>query len=317
MKYRLRHDRVVTLTNVELRHLRSFVVLVEELHFARAAERLHVSQPALSQTIKQLERATGLLLLQRTTRRVELTPDGRAFRDDAVRVLEPFDTLMEHARATAAGRRGTLRVGYTIGAAVDLVPRVLRAFTERCPDVRVETTEFDFSEPGAGLGDGRADVAIVRPPIDVDEVQLLTLTREPRVACVADSHRLAGRQEVCIEDLLDEPIIAAPGTGVWREYWLCSEYRNGAPAPVVGEAATFEAELQAVASGRGISITAEAAARFYARPGLRFPRIANIPPCEVAVALPADPRPAARLFAEVAVTTTSKDLAGATDDVTT
>ena len=155
----------MTLTNVGLRHLRSFVVLAEELHFARAAARMHISQPALSQTIKQLERSTGLQLLQRTTRRVELTPDGRAFRDDAVRVLEQFEALMDHARATAAGRRGTLRVGYTIGAAVDLVPRMLRAFAERCPDVRVETTEFDFSEPDAGLTDGRADVAD-RPPTD-------------------------------------------------------------------------------------------------------------------------------------------------------
>lgn len=295
----------MTVTNVGLRHLRSFVVLADELHFARAAARMHISQPALSQTLKQLERSTGLQLLQRTTRRVELTPDGRAFRDDAVRVLEQFDMLMERARATAGGRRGTLRVGYTIGAAVDLVPRVLRAYGRECPEVRVETNEFDFSEPAAGLDDGRTDIAIVRPPIDVDGVQLLTLTHEPRVACVADSHRLADRQEISVNDVLDEPIIAAPGEGAWREYWLCSEYRHGQPAPVVGEAATFEAELQAVASGRGISVTAEAAARFYARPGLRFPRIADIPPCEVAIALPPDATPAARLFAEIAVATTA------------
>jgi DNA-binding transcriptional LysR family regulator len=294
----------VTLTNVGLRHLRAFVVLAEELHFARAAARLHLSQPALSQTIKQLERSTGLRLLQRTTRRVELTPEGRDFRDDAVRVLERFDALMAHARATAAGRRGTLRIGYTIGAAVDLVPRVLRAFARQCPDVHVETTEFDFSEPAAGLDDGRADVAVVRPPIEAGDVRLFALAREPRVACVPDSHPLAQRREISVEDVLEEPIVAAPGTGVWRDYWLCCEYRRGKPAPVVGEAATFEAELQAVASGVGISITAEAAARFYARPGLRFPRIADIPPCEVAVALPPDPTPAARLFAEVALATT-------------
>jgi DNA-binding transcriptional LysR family regulator len=295
----------VTLTNLGLRHLRSFVVLAEELHFARAAARMHISQPALSQTIKQLEQSTGLRLLQRTTRRVELTSDGRAFRDDAVRVLAQFDRLLDRARATAAGHRGTLRVGYTIGAAVDLVPRVLREHARQCPDVRVETTEFDFSEPAAGLQDGRSDVAILRPPIDIDGARLFTLVREPRVACVADSHRLADREEISVDDVLDEPIIAAPGEGVWRDYWLCSEYRHGEPPPVVGEAATFEAELQAVASGRGISVTAEAAARFYARPGLRFPRIADIPPCEVAVALPPDPTPTARLFAEVAVTATT------------
>jgi DNA-binding transcriptional LysR family regulator len=292
---------VVALTNVGLRHLRSFVVLAEELHFARAAARLYVSQPALSQTIKQLEDATGLRLLERTTRRVELTADGAGLREDAVQVLAQFERMMERAQASAAGRRGALRVGYTIGAAVDIVPRLLRAHAEQCPDVQVRTTEFDFSEPAAGLDDGRSDVAIVRPPIDVRGAQLRTLETEPRVACLPDSHRLAERDEVSVYDLLDEPIIAAPGNGPWRDYWLCCEYRGGRKPPVVGEEATFEGEFQAVASGRGISITAHAAARFYARPGLRFPRISDIPPCEVAVALPPDPTPAARVFAEIAI----------------
>lgn len=289
------------LTNLGLRHLRCFVVLAEELHFARAAQRLHVSQPALSMTLKQLESATGLQLLQRTTRRVELTADGAALRDDAIRVLQEFDDLVERAHATASGRRGTLRVGFTIGAAVDLVPRILRMHAAEFPDVRVELTEFDFSEPSAGIDDDRSDVAILRPPIDVDDVQLFTLATESRVACLPEHHRLADRSEVSIHDLLSEPIIAAPGHGTWRDYWLCCEYRDGVPPDVAGEAPTFESELQAVATGRGISITAEAAARFYARPGLRFPRISDISPCEVAVALPRSPTPAARAFADVAV----------------
>jgi DNA-binding transcriptional LysR family regulator len=165
----------------------------------------------------------------------------------------------------------------------------------------VRTTEFDFSQPAVGLDDGRSHVAIVRPPIDLPGAKLMTLVSEPRVACLPETHALADRREVSIRELLDEPIIAAPGAGSWRDYWLCCEYRDGGLPPVVDEAATFEAEFQAVASGRGISITAEAAARFYARPGLRFPRIVDIPPCEVAVALPPDPTPAAITFAEIAV----------------
>jgi DNA-binding transcriptional LysR family regulator len=291
----------VALTNLTLRHLRCFVVLAEELHFARAAERLHLSQPALSQTLKQMERETGLRMLNRTTRRVELTAEGAALRDDALHVLAEFDALVERAHETAAGRRGTLRVGFTIGAAVDLVPRILRAYAAAYPDVKVELTEFDFSEPDAGLDDDRSDVAIVRPPIEAEGVRLATLTTEPRVACLPDSHPLANREEIGIADILDEPIIGAPGEGVWRDYWLACDHRDGKPPPVVAEVATFETELQAVASGRGISITAEAAARFYARPGIRFPRIADIAPCEVAVALPRRPTPAAGAFAEVAV----------------
>jgi DNA-binding transcriptional LysR family regulator len=262
-----------------------------------------MSQPALSQTIRQLERGTGLRLLIRTTRHVELTAEGADVRDAALEVLAQFDQLMERARETAAGSRGQLCVGYIIGAAVDIVPRLLRVHAGRCPDVVVRTTEFDFSQPAVGLDDGRSHVAIIRPPIDLPGAELMTLVSEPRVACLPESHPLADRLQVSIQELLDEPIIAAPGEGPWRDYWLCCEYRDGAPPPVVDEAATFEAEFQAVASGRGISITADAAARFYARPGLRFPRIADIPPCEVAVALPPDPTPAARAFAEIAAAT--------------
>jgi DNA-binding transcriptional LysR family regulator len=294
----------VLLTKLGLRHLRAFVVLAEELHFARAAQRLFLTQSALSQTLKQLEAETGLRLVDRTTRRVALTAEGEAFREDAMRVLTEFNGLLERAQETAAGRRGRLRVGFTIGAAVDLVPRVRRAFAQRFPDVELLLNEFDFSEPEAGLGDGRSDVAIVRPPIEVEGVELMTLATEPRVACLPDSHRLADRDEVSIYEILDEPIIGAPGAGAWRDYWLACEYRNGAPPPVVAEVATFETELQAVASGLGISITAEAASRFYARPGLCFPRIADISPCEVALALPPSPTPAALAFAEVAVSAT-------------
>jgi DNA-binding transcriptional LysR family regulator len=303
------------LTNIGLRHLRSFVVLADELHFAHAAAALHISQPALSQTIRQLEFATGLHLVRRTTRAVELTDAGRLFRDDAVRVLTEFDLTMERALEMAAGRRGKLHVGYSIGAGVDIVPSVLREFAAAFPDVEVEIREFDWSQPAAGLDDGQTDVAIVRPPLDIAEgTAFFTLATEPCVACVYEGHPLADRDEVSVLELLDEPIVAAPGSGVWRDYWIACEYRNGRPPNVVAEAATFEAELQTVAAGRGISITAGIAARYYARPGLRFPVITDIPLCRVAVALPADPTPAARHFAELAVSMT-RDLGATANSV--
>ncbi|HET8814302.1 MAG TPA: LysR substrate-binding domain-containing protein [Solirubrobacterales bacterium] len=289
------------LTNIALRHLRCFVVLAEELHFARAAQRLHLSQPALSQTLKQLERGTGLHLLDRTTRHVELTAEGAALRDDALRVLREFDRLVERAHETAAGQRGTLRVGFTIASAVDLVPRVLREYSAAHPDIKLEVTEFDFSEPEGGLDDNRSDVAILRPPVETRGVELTTLATEPILACLPDWHPLADREEITIEEILGEPIIAAPRQGPWRDYWLVCEHRHGEPPPVIAEVATVETELQAVAAGRGISIVAAAAARFYARPGVRFPRIADVGPCEVAVALPEVPTPAARAFAEMAI----------------
>ncbi len=289
--------------NVELRHLRAFTVTARELHFARAAELLHLSQPALSQTIRQLEAALGFRVLQRTTRSVSLTPEGEIFLAEAREVLRRFDEALAQAQRLADGELGRLRVGYMIGAAVDHVPAILRAFAETWPDLRVETREFDFGHPAAGLDDGDSDVAILRPPLEpalAERVELRTLLREERVVCLSSEHPLATRDTVSVAELLDEPIVAAPGSGVWRDDWLLVRQRGGEPPPVVHEAATFEAELQAVAAGRGISTMPASSARFYARPGVAWVAIGDIEPCEVAVAIPHGAPPQATRFAEVA-----------------
>ncbi|MEV7390429.1 LysR family transcriptional regulator [Streptomyces sp. NPDC091215] len=287
--------------NVELRHLRAFVTVATELHFNRAAARLHMSQPTLSQTVRQLEDALGFTLLARTTRSVTLTPNGQMFLAEARAVLERFDGAMRQAERVSSGLVGQLRLGHLIGSAIDHMPAILRAFHETYPDVSLEVEEYDFRSPAAGLDTGASDVAILRPPVDLPAGSEARLLRsEPRVACVSDLHPLAARAEVSVADLLDQPIVAAPGSGTWRDYWLLLDHRGDNAPPVVYEAATFEAELQAVASGRGISITPATAARFYARPGLAFPVITDAAWCDVAVVLPPDPLPAARHFAHLA-----------------
>lgn len=287
--------------NVELRHLRAFVTVATELHFNRAAAQLHLSQPTLSQTVRQLEDALGFRLLARSTRSVALTPNGQTFLAEARAVLERFDGAMRQAERIASGLVGRVRVGHLIGSAIDHMPAILRAFRETYPDVTLDVEEYDFRSPEAGLDTGATDVAVLRPPVDLPPGSRLHVLRsEPRVACVADLHPLAARTEVSVADLLDQPIVAAPGSGTWRDYWLLLDHRGGGAPPVVHEAATFEAELQAVASGRGISITPATAARFYARPGLAFPVITDIAWCDVAVVLPPDPLPAARHFAQLA-----------------
>lgn len=289
--------------NVEIRHLRAFTVTARELHFARAAERLHLSQPALSQTIRQLEAALGFRVLRRTTRSVALTAEGEILLAEARAVLARYDEAMAQAQRLADGELGRLRVGYMIGAAVDHVPAILRAFAQTWPDVRVETREFDFGHPAAGLDDGSSDVAILRPPLEpelAERVELRTLLREARVVCLASQHPLAARERVAAAELLAEPIVAAPGSGVWRDDWLLVRQRGGEPPPVVHEAATFEAELQAVAAGRGISTMPASSARFYARPGVAWVPIGDVEECEVAVAIPHGAPPQATRFAEVA-----------------
>jgi len=284
----------------DLRQLRAFVVVAEELNFLRAAQRLHISQPALSQTIRHLEGTLGVVLFDRNTRSVELTEAGQDLLRDANKVLGHAQKLADNALDHATGIRGVLNIGFLIGTGVDLMPEVLRAFSERYPDVRVLVKEFDFSNPEAGINDGM-DVAVLRPPISADHVELRTLLEEPCVACLPLGHPLAQEKSVSVYQLLDEPIVAAPSRGVWRNYWIADEYRGGRAAKVVHEAGTVESELQAVASGRGISITALSTALFYARRGVSFPVIRDMPACRIAVALPEPATIAAKNFADMAV----------------
>lgn len=268
-----------------IRHMRAFVVISEELHFARAAARLHLTSPALSQTLRQLEVAVGATLVHRTTRNVELTPAGHATLERARAAITAFDSAVAHMQRAARGEVGDLLVGYVIGAALEFLPAVARAFERSAPDVRLELLEYDFSDPTAGLAGGEVDAAFVRPPLSVEGLEYLDLLVEPRVACLPEGHRLAGRSEISVQEVLDDPIIAAPSRdSVWRDYWILVPERGGRPPNVVHEAATFDGELQAVGAGRGISITGLTAARYYARPGVRFVTVSDLTPCRATLA---------------------------------
>jgi DNA-binding transcriptional LysR family regulator len=270
---------------LSIRHVRAFVVLAEELHFGQAAARLHLTSPALSQTLRQLEVAVGTRLVDRTTRRVELTPAGHAALDYAQAALTAFDSAVAHMQRAARGEVGDLVVGYVIGAGLELMPAVIRAFERSAPDVDLQLREYDFTHPAAGLDSGEVDVAFIRPPLDLEGLEYLHLLDEPRVACLPTGHRLAGRKQVRVRDLLDEPIVAAPSDDqVWRDYWILVPERGERPPNVVLDAPTFEAELQAVGAGRGISITGLTAARYYARPGVTFVVISDLAPCHIALA---------------------------------
>lgn len=271
-------------SNITLRQVEAFLAVAQERKFAAAAELLHVSAPYLSQTIKQLERALGCTLLTRTTRSVELTAAGSVFAGLSERALADLDRAVQAARTTAHPRKTNLRLGYTIGAGLDVVPTLLRTFAAEHPDVRIQTEEFDFGEPTSGLRDHRVQAAVVRPPIGLAGLLTVDLASEARVACLPEGHELANHASVSVADLLPEPIIAAPPSlGPWRDYWILTEYRS-TPAPVVAEAATFETELHLVASGQGISVTAMAAARYYSRPGVVFVPIHDLEPCRVVLA---------------------------------
>jgi DNA-binding transcriptional LysR family regulator len=272
-------------SELDLRLLRSFVAVAEELHFGRAALRLHLSQPALSVQVRKLEGSLGVELLTRTSRHVELTPAGEVLLVEARRLLIGAERAVDAARDAARGDRGRLVVGFVANAAGELTPLILGEFQARHPRVRVEVHQFDFADPVAGLGDGTADVAFVRPPLPPeDALQTDTLFVEPRVLVASSRHPLAGEASVSVEQLLDEPFVARRAPAPWRDFWLGVEHRHGHPARVGAEAATVDECFEAILARRGVAFTQISSQRFYARPGLAFVPVDDIAPSAVAVA---------------------------------
>jgi DNA-binding transcriptional LysR family regulator len=250
--------------------LRYFAVLGEELNYRRAAERLFITQPALSTAIKQLEHQTGVTLFRRNTRAVALTDLGMVWLPRVQDALRGVDAAVDDLIATS-GRDRRIRLGYLIGTGADVLFRLVRHFETAYPEISVEPREFDFSDPTAGLADGTTEVAIIRPPVDLPEHRMLILDAENWVACLPRDHRLAHRSELSIAELLDDPIVVAPGSaGRWRDYWMATDARDGKPPTIAAVAATYEEETTTIARGLGISFTSEASARLYGRQGIVY-----------------------------------------------
>jgi DNA-binding transcriptional LysR family regulator len=262
---------------VTLRQLRYFAVLGEELNYRRAAERLFITQPALSTAIKQLEHQLGVMLFTRTTREVALTELGQAWMPKVRDALRGIDAAVDDLIDLSAHYR-RIRLGYLIGTGADLLFRLVRNFEAAYPEITLEPREFDFSDPTAGLADGTTEVAIIRPPVDLPEHRMFILDAEDWVACLPRDHPLAGRSELAIAELLDDPIVVAPATaGRWRDYWMAMDARGGKPPTIAAVAATYEEETTTIARGLGISFTSAASARLYNRQGIAYVPIVDRP----------------------------------------
>src|SRR6185312_1916440 len=178
---------------METRHLRYFVAVAEERHFGRAAERLHMAQPPLSQQIKQLEEQLGTPLLTRTTRRVDLTPAGEMF-------------LAQDVRTVGEGATGVLRIGFTGTATYRLMPGIVASARERMPGLQLNVQgEMLTPEMEEALAEGRLDVAVLRPPVRSDAVELKFLEQDRLSVALPENHRLAARAELDLSELADEP----------------------------------------------------------------------------------------------------------------
>ncbi len=196
---------------MELRQLRYFVAVAEELHFRRAAARLHISQPPLSQQIASLEDELGVRLLERTRRRVELTPAGEAFLRDARATLAELDVAVSTARAIDAGQEGVLRIGFVGSALLSIVPATVQRFRRTRPGLELELRERSTVEGLRAVSTGLVDVGLVRPPIEADEtLHTEVVMRERTVAALPEGHPLAALRRVPLRRLAAEPLVLFP-----------------------------------------------------------------------------------------------------------
>jgi DNA-binding transcriptional LysR family regulator len=195
---------------LELRHLRYFVAVAENLNFSRAAEQLHMAQPPLSVAIRQLEQAVGVALLRRTTREVALTEAGRAFLDDARRTLSLVDKSVTEARRIACGELGQLRVGYGSATRFGTLPAVGKAFRKSRPDVVVVVEEMWNARMPEALVSGGVDVALACCPEIHTALSYAPIRREGIVALVAHGHPMAGRGAISLVELENEEFLCAP-----------------------------------------------------------------------------------------------------------
>lgn len=271
--------------DIHSRRLRYFVVVAEELHFTRAAARLFMSQQSLSRQIQDLEVEVGAQLFNRTRHSVTLTSSGRAFLRRVVVILDQLDAAATEARAHARTAAGRLRVGFGMSAAAELTPLIFQEFARAYPLVDIHLREYALVDQTAGLADGWADVAIVRPPISDSSIEWETLFTEPRVLTVPTDHPLAARSSVLVEDILHVPLAIGRSTDRgYRRFWGLEEYRSGAPELVVRTSTTNSEEIELIAAGFACTVNPAAVMRYLPHAGVRHVPILDVPGSAVAVA---------------------------------
>ncbi|MEU4392692.1 LysR family transcriptional regulator [Kribbella sp. NPDC023855] len=273
--------------DVDTRLLRYFVAVAEELSFTRAAERLFVSQPALSKQIRQLENELRTPVFVRTKRDVSLTPAGHALLPVARKVLDVWQAGLRDTRTAASTAARVVRVGFQATAAGPLTTAARTEFARLQPGVVVEPKRFDWGGEADALRDGLADVAFVWLPADTSGLDLEVVRVEQRMVGMAAAHHLANQETVSIMDLLTEPIMWTPlAPRPWVDWWAVNPRPDGSE-PVWGpQNANVEEMLENVASGLGICISPQSMAAYYGRPDLVWRPIPDIEPLRIALAWP-------------------------------
>jgi DNA-binding transcriptional LysR family regulator len=255
---------------------------------------------SLSTAIAHLETLLGVRLFERTTRSVTLTKAGADWLPYAREALAAADRAAEAAQGLAAGRLGRLRVGLAATAALDVTPRLLRAFAERFPHVDLAIEHFDFQDPTGGLRRRHSDVAIVRPPFVDDGIELMVIGAEARYAVLPADHRLSDRAAIDFAEIVDEPWMEVETDPLWCDFWRVAE-RRSEPPRIGAICRTCHELFEAARAGRATGLVPESVANAEAWPQLTFVEVRDIAPSTLAIAWRSDSRePSVRNFVELA-----------------
>jgi DNA-binding transcriptional LysR family regulator len=258
---------------VELRRLRYFVAVAEELHFRRAAAKLHLAQPALSQQVRKLELELGVDLLLRTKRDVSLTPAGEVLLVEARRLLSQADEAARAAREAQNGVTGRLRIGHLADSLPTVVPRAILRFTTLHSGIRVSLETLPARRAVTDVRSGRLDVAVVGLPAPTTGLVVTPVATEGTVAAVAERDLLSGRPAVALSALSDTPVLMLPrdaNPAFFDGVSAACREAEVAPSLIETSEARVEHVLLNVAGGAGVALLPDSAAERYATPGVRF-----------------------------------------------
>ncbi|MEU9332464.1 LysR family transcriptional regulator [Streptomyces sp. NPDC048290] len=277
---------MVMTPDVHARDLRYFLAVADELHFTRAAERLYVSQPALSKQIRALERQLGAELFHRGPGGVTLTEAGAALLPHARQMLAAWARGAAAVEETRAARRATLTVGLsTSPGRGGLLPAIRSRFSAAHPGATVRLRPVGWDDPTAGLADGGTDVAFVWLPLaGPDRFDWTTVAEEPRLLALPEGHPLAARDRIDFAELADEPFLALPhGAGPLRDHFLGLDART-TPPRVGAEIASAEETHEALVAGLGVCLVAAGNAPLITQPGVTTRPLTGLGPSRYVLA---------------------------------
>jgi DNA-binding transcriptional LysR family regulator len=241
---------------MELRHLRYFRMVATELHFGRAAEKLHIAQPPLSKQIQDLEAELGFELFTRTKRSVALTPAGQAFLIEVIQIFQQLDRSIDIGRKTSRGELGQISIGFVGSATYNILPVMLQQFRDRYPHVQIELHELTTDRQLIWLREGRIDIGLIRPPIVERDLASQVIFQESLVIALPINHHLALADSIDITGLATEPFILFPrqlAPGLYDPIIAICQAAGFSPQ-VVQECIQMQTIVSLVSANMGVSI---------------------------------------------------------------